>query len=68
MLAMIKWWAWRSSYGIGPATKRSQVWAPAANNPWQVVHTPVSLFTKQYKLVPVQVASKNAKIKDTITM
>jgi len=29
----------------------------SANNPGQVVHTRVPLFTKQYKLVPAQAGS-----------
>ena len=47
---------WRSGYGVGLATKRSQVRVPAA--PLHVTtlgklftHN-VLLFTKQYKLVP----------------
>jgi len=55
MCGVVAWW--RSGYGVGLATKRSQVRVPAA--PLHVTtlgklftHN-VLLFTKQYKLVPV---------------
>jgi len=35
-------------------------------NPGQVVHTPVPLFTKQYKLVPMQAGSYTGTPRNTL--
>ena len=57
--------AWRcSGQGVGLAIDRSWVRFPAAalsgNDPGQVVHTSVPLFTKQYNLVPCEGFHVNA--------